>query len=105
MAEGEKAARRQAGDRQGEIESCLAENNARNQECEPTPIGPCRLTRVNEDKNCGNRDRRMWSTNSREHYDFCMRAKPAIRQEMQQARRKAIQSCSLFRGFRLEIQF
>jgi hypothetical protein len=34
-----------------------------------------------------------------------MRAKPAIRQEVQQERRKAIQSCSLFRGFRFEIQF
>lgn len=105
MREGDRAAQRLADDRQGELESCIADNNARNQECESYAERAVRLARVNEDKSCGNRDRRMWSTNSREHYDFCMRAKPAIRQEMQQARRKAIQSCSLFRGFRLEIQF
>jgi hypothetical protein len=105
MSEGEKAARRRAGERQGELESCIADANARNEECESYASRAVKLARVNEDKSCGNRDRRLWSTNSREHYDFCMRAKPGIRQETQQARRKAIQSCSLFRGFRLEIQF
>lgn len=105
MREGEKASRRRADERQRELESCIADNTAQNEECERYADRAVKLARVNEDKNCGNRDRRLWSTNSREHYDFCMRAKPGIRQETQQARRKAIQSCSLFRGFRLEIQF
>lgn len=105
MREGERAARREADKRQGELETCIAENDARNADCERYADNAVRLARVNQDKNCGNRDRLVWSTNSREHYDFCMRAKPAIRQEIQQERRKAIQSCSLFRGFRLEIQF
>jgi hypothetical protein len=105
MRDGEKAARRLATERQSDLESCIADNNARNEDCERYADRAVRLARVNEEKSCGNRDRRMWSTNSREHYDFCMRAKPAIRQEVQQARRKAIQSCSVFRGFRIEIQF
>lgn len=105
MREGERAARREADKRQDALETCIADNNARNADCERYADNAVRLARVNQDKNCGNRDRLVWSTNSREHYDFCMRAKPAIRQEIQQERRKAIQSCSLFRGFRLEIQF
>jgi hypothetical protein len=105
MQEGDRAARRRADERQSELETCIAENNAQNEECQRYADRAVKLARVNEDKNCGNRDRRLWSTSSREHYDFCMRAKPGIRQETQQARRKAIQSCSLFRGFRLEIQF
>lgn len=105
MQEGERAARKQEDKRQSDLESCIADNSARNADCERYADNAVKLARVNQDKNCGNRDRDMWSTNSREHYDFCMRAKPAIRQEIQQQRRKAIQSCSLFRGFRIEITF
>ncbi len=105
MQEGERAARKEEDKRQSALESCIADNSARNADCERYADNAVKLARVNQDKNCGNRDRDLWSTNSREHYDFCMRAKPAIRQEIQQQRRKAIQSCSLFRGFRIEITF
>lgn len=105
MREGDRVARKEADKRQSALDSCIAGNSAQNDDCERYADAAVKLARVNQDKNCGNRDRALWSTNSREHYDFCMRAKPAIRQELQQQRRKAIQSCSLFRGFRIDIQF
>jgi hypothetical protein len=105
MREGERQARREADGRQDELERCIAQNSRRNDECEQYADRAVRLAKINDERNCGNRDRRLWSTNSREHYDFCMRAKPGVRQEVQQQRRKAIQSCSIFRGFRLQITF
>jgi hypothetical protein len=91
--------------REQELQRCERRQTADNDECSRYANRAVKLNEINEQRNCGLRDRQLWSANYRYHYGYCLDSSFEDRQERQFQRRAAIRQCSQSRNFQIIFDF
>jgi hypothetical protein len=73
------------------------------EECDTYATRAVRLNDLAEEKDCRLTGRDLWSSNRRQHYQFCLESNYEERRELQQQRRRQIRQCAFQRGFTISI--
>ncbi len=75
------------------------------EECDIFAKRAVKANDVAEDKDCRLTDSDLWSSNYKQHYQFCLESNYEERQSQQQLRRRQLRQCGFTRGFKVEIEF